>query len=724
MDPLDYGVGKSPRSVATADFRDIGVQDLAVANSGSNDVSIFLGNGNGTFQLVETVAVGKNPYFVTTGDFNGDGIPDLAVANAGSTNVSILLGHGDGSFGLPQDFAAGSSPVSIAVGDFRGKGVQDLAVADAGANTVSILLGNGDGTFGPPVPVATGGAAGANAVAVGDFNQDGHLDLVVANGSPTAGGAATPTTVSVLLGKGDGSFGPPQKYTVGANPVAIAVGDFRGKGIQDLAVANNDSDNVSILLGKGDGTFAPAQNYAVGRPESIAVGDFNGDGIVDVMTANRHCFVSVLLGNGDGTFQLAPGFWAGTEPVSLAVGDFNGDGRSDLAVAQIYSNQVSILLNNSPQPDDGVSVVKDIVYYNGPYSNPQKQDLDVYIPASGADFPVVFLAYGGGFRNGDKSRLSYLARSLAREGIEVVAVNYRLTDGTSQQVVFPGHEVDMARAFTWTYGHIAEYGGDPENIFLMGHSSGGHLVSLLATDPKYLADQGLSPGLIRGVIGVSGAFYDLRPVLGFEDVFGDVEQRWEASPLKYVDGTQPPFLVLYAQFDTPYFAIDGPAFCQALINAGSEAEIHMIPDRDHPGIIGRAARPGDLARQFILQFIAEHTGAGGNLGPMLAGFRGSEGKKPAPTPQPSGAPMDLALVAGLGLPSRLTASLPDLGDPGPSPMSREASYGMAADPGLLGPGQANQLRPLANPASADGLPGDVLDNFFADLDGSLFRERA
>src|SRR5262249_11290347 len=151
------------------------------------------------------------------------------------------------------------------------------------------------------------------------------------------------------------------------------------------------------------------------------------------------------------------------------------------------------------------------------------------------------------------------------------------------------------------------------NIFVMGHSSGGMLVSLLATDRSYLAAQGLSPDLIKGVIGVSAGTYDMRiqfnnPALpNIRDMFVDLYQFWNASPLKSVGGTQPAFLILYASNDMPGFAQDSTGFYQALVDAGSQAELHMIPDRDHAGIIGRAAQPGDPARQFILRFIAEHT---------------------------------------------------------------------------------------------------------------------
>jgi acetyl esterase/lipase len=605
LDPVDYAVGRGPRSVAVADLNGDRFPDVAVANSASNDLSVFLANSDGSLRPAGTIAVGTTPSSLASGDFNGDRVTDLAVVNAGSSNVSVLLGNSSGGFGL-ANFPVGSGPSAVAVGDFNGDGKADLAVTRSSANTVSILLGQGDGSFAAATNFATGGTVGASSAAVADFDRDGSLDLIVANRGPFPNYAA-PGTVSLLRGNGDGSFAAPRSFTVGANPSAVVAADLNGDGWMDAATANLETDSVSVLLGTSDGSLAAAQSYPVGRAESIAVGDFNGDGTLDLVTANRHAFVSVLPGNGDGTFRPPCDFWGGAEPVSVAVGDFNGDTRADLAVAQFYSGQLSVLPNNGPQADDGVTVVRDVVYLDGSPAGPQRQDLDLYLPAGPAGFPVVFLAYGGQFRNGDKARLAYLARTLAREGLGVVAIDYRRTDRTPEQVVHPEHAADAAQAFAWTYRHIAEYGGDPEQIVLMGHSGGGTLVSLLATDRRYLAAQGLSPDVVKGVIGVSAGTYDLTRLPGFEDVFGNAEQQRQASPLTYVDGTQPPYLVLYAQFDNPGFAQDSTAFYQALVSAGSEAELQMIPDRNHAGIIGRSARDGDPARELILRFIAQHT---------------------------------------------------------------------------------------------------------------------
>ena len=354
---VDYAAGTNPASVAVGDFNRDGVPDVAVANYGSNTVSVLLGNGDGTFQPALTLAADANPEFVAVGDFNRDGVPDLVVACSGSNSVSVFLGNGDGTFQPARNFAANGGQ-SVAVGDFNGDGVQDLAVADynlnnvPGSDTVSVLLGNGGGTFQPARTFAT---AGMNpvTVAVGDFNGDGRPDLAVTNSANTSSGAV-PGNVSVLLGNGDGTFQPARTLNVGSTPAFVAVRDFNGDGRQDLAVANFRSSTVSVLLGNGDGTFLAARNFAAGAgPLSFAVGDFNGDGVSDLAVANFDFniqgpnTVSVLLGNPDGTFQAPLSFGAGTNPDSVAVGDFNGDGLQDLAVANFNSNTVSVLINNT-----------------------------------------------------------------------------------------------------------------------------------------------------------------------------------------------------------------------------------------------------------------------------------------------------------------------------------------------------------------------------------------
>jgi hypothetical protein len=316
--------------VAVGDFNGDGHADFVVANLG---VSVWLGNGDGTFQAPVNSAGGASPIALATGDFNGDGLLDVAAVYA-SGGVAMLLGNGDGTFQAAVNYAVGSGPSGAAVADFNGDGVPDLAVANAIG--VAILLGNGDGTFQAAVNYTAG--SGPAAVAAGDFIGNGKADLAVVN--------AADGTVSVLLGNGDGTFQPAVSYAVGADPQAVSIGDLNGDGRPDLVVANNAANSVSVLLGNGDGTFQAAAGYAAGaNPQSVAVADINGDGLADVVVADAGSGnVGMLLGNGDGTLQTAVAFGAGNSPVSLALADFNGDSRADVVAAGGGGNTAEVLL--------------------------------------------------------------------------------------------------------------------------------------------------------------------------------------------------------------------------------------------------------------------------------------------------------------------------------------------------------------------------------------------
>ncbi len=193
-------------------------------------------------------------------------------------------------------------------------------------------------TFGAPANFPAGVIP--RSVAVGDFNGDGNQDIATAND--------TSNNVSILTGNGTGSFSAAVNFGVGTGPFSVAVGDFNGDGNQDIATANSLSNNVSILTGNGTGSFSVAVNFGVGTsPFSVAVGDFNGDGNQDIAASNATSnSVSILTGNGAGSFTAAVNFGVGSNPLSVAVGDFNGDGNQDIAVANAISNNVSILTGN------------------------------------------------------------------------------------------------------------------------------------------------------------------------------------------------------------------------------------------------------------------------------------------------------------------------------------------------------------------------------------------
>jgi len=336
-------------ALATGDFNGDGKPDLAIADFSGNDVSVLLGNGDGTFQPAVNYATQSGAYAVAVGDFNGDGALDLAVADPNSGTIAILLGRGDGTFKPAVAYPAGKQPSAIAVGDFNGDGHLDLVVANytlSGSGAVTVLLGRGDGTFEPAVSYAT--TWGTFAVAVGDFNGDGALDVAVAEPD----GAA----VSILLGKGDGTFWSPTDYAVLTGPASIAVADFNGDGKLDLVVGYGlGGAGVSVMLGLGDGTFKPRVDYATGvgvHPISLAVADVNNDGKLDVVAGGNG--VAVLLGNGDGTFQpaeVSPANLIGSN--GIAVGDFHRNGRLDIALAlggpsvDILSEETSVTVTPS-----------------------------------------------------------------------------------------------------------------------------------------------------------------------------------------------------------------------------------------------------------------------------------------------------------------------------------------------------------------------------------------
>ncbi len=353
---VNYPAGINPLGIAVGDFNRDGIPDLVVANAGiAGTVSILLGNGDGTFRASrEFDAGGSETTAVAVGDFNNDGKPDLVVANyaggGGPSNVAVLFGNGDGTFMPAVAYAAGISPDFVAVADFNGDGNLDfVAGSNAGGSAVgntgvvSIFLGKGDGTFAPAVNYPTGIVAAS--ITVADLNGDGRLDLAVANENSD--------TVSVLLGRGDGTFQASVNYPAGPGPAEIASGDFNGDGKLDLVVANAGGSfgtTVSVLIGNGDGTFQAPVSYPAGNePFSVAVGDFNMDGKLDLIVADAGVSsgttVSLLFGNGDGTFQTAVPYTVGVGAVSVAVADLNADGLLDVAVANFSSNNVSVLLN-------------------------------------------------------------------------------------------------------------------------------------------------------------------------------------------------------------------------------------------------------------------------------------------------------------------------------------------------------------------------------------------
>jgi Flp pilus assembly secretin CpaC len=398
-----FNVGNNPVALAARDFNGDGLPDIAVANQNDNSISILLNDNQGNFTQPATspILLGKNetgPVAIASASLRSPttAVPspaaDLVIANSGSNTVSVLLGNGDGTFteapGSP--FAVGKQPSAVVIADFNGDGNLDFAVANKGDNSISVFQGDGTGAFKPfpkspfPLPnIVASTELGPTAMVTGNFRNQGKPDLAVVNEDSN--------TVSILLASGDSSFdgtlteATNSPITVGKTPVAIAAGDLNGDAIPDLAVVNQADNTVTILLNNGDATFTQSAGSPLPTattPAGLVIANFTNGANNDLVVSNSgQGTIGIYVGLGAGTF--APRFELNTPngPSAIVATDFNGDQLPDVALTALgqttNQGQVAVILD-TPGFATGATPTQ------APYPGSEYVDLGVKVKATPA----------------------------------------------------------------------------------------------------------------------------------------------------------------------------------------------------------------------------------------------------------------------------------------------------------------------------------------------------
>jgi hypothetical protein len=388
--PADQALAENPIGIALGDLNGDGKLDLVVTlwggtfgpiidgkipnpphvnpNTGQitsqGSFAVMLGNGDGSFAEPHYYLVGARPIAPKIVDLTGDGKKDIVVANAITNTLSVLKGNGDGTFQTAIDLPSGAAPNTVAIADVNGDGKPDIIGTNNGDQTAGVYINNstpGNLNFAAQVTYRVG--LYPSGVGVGDFNGDGKIDLVVLNNGDVYN-YSSPTTITVLLNNGDGTFAVQSPQTVwnfnGGDSITIA--DFSGTGRLDLAVVNFSSNQLRILRGNGNGTFTPGENYWIGEgAEDVKAIDLNGDGVLDLVTCNLNDdTITLLSGKGDGTFvpaedrssdnPVAYGFPAFGYPTFFDLADLNGDAKPDLVTGNIFNRTVTVLKNTTLLP--------------------------------------------------------------------------------------------------------------------------------------------------------------------------------------------------------------------------------------------------------------------------------------------------------------------------------------------------------------------------------------
>lgn len=337
-----YAADISAYFVAVGRFNADGVPDLV--GNGSGRATVYLGRGDGTFDVKPLSPALPGDWQMDASDLNGDGLGDLMLTSR--NQVGVAIGKGDGTFAPATFYLSGRTAFAVLAADLNGDRKPDMVASTQPDKLLHVLLNQGDGTFLAGSSVNLEGEADAYGIwlAGGDVNNDGKQDIVVSNYNLS--------TLSVFLGNGDGTLRAPSSLSTEQRPVQVELGDLNFDGKLDI-VAMREIDRISVFLGNGDGTFTAGTPLVltVSSGQGVQIADVNGDRVPDVVAAcASYGQARVFLGRGDGTFLTEKLFTGGAnDPFGIAVGDWNGDGLNDLALGSGGERKLSVLLNTTPR---------------------------------------------------------------------------------------------------------------------------------------------------------------------------------------------------------------------------------------------------------------------------------------------------------------------------------------------------------------------------------------